>query len=143
MFYSLKKILYRFQYAKYVGQLPFYMIREFTIKESYTPEEVNYAISTHGFNKRYSPIGYAMFCTPEQNEIASTAFRPCPSHAEIRRKIAADYFNNNADFNLHKLMQCSFFKAVWMGRQENPAVDEYWRYIVELEDAEEEELDRL
>ena len=103
MYYFFKKILYRFQYAKYVGQLPFYMIREFSIQENYTAEEVDFTIIAHGFNKRFSPIGYAMFCTPEQSEAASIEFRPCPSHAEIRSTIASRYFNRNANFNLHRL----------------------------------------
>jgi len=42
------------------------------------------------------------------------------------------------------LMQRSLFKASWGdGRQKNPAIDEYWRYIFELEEAEKKELDAL
>jgi len=149
MYYFLKKFLYRFQYGKYIKQLPFYMVREFTVKENYAPDEVNYAIETHGFNKRFSPIAYAMFCTAEQYEKASMAFLPCPSYAQIRTKIAALYFNNNVTFDLYQLMQNSTFKTIWGSNRSSSsrdAVQEYWRYMAELkkiEETEEREGDTL
>ncbi|WP_041598468.1 DUF6559 family protein [Hahella chejuensis] len=119
------KVLYRFQYAKYARQLPFYLIRHFGVKANYSPGQVDEMISKYGLNVRFSPIGYALFCKPEVYLNLAKTYQPCPNREQIRSKVADMYFRGDIGYSLYELMQVSLFKSDW----KNPGYSsssEYW-----------------
>jgi len=125
----LRNLLYEFQYFKYVRHMPFYLVRHFGKKSHYKTKNVDYVVSKYGFNKRYSPIGYAISCQEHMYESAAKTFQPCPTLKQIRRRVGSKYFNDNEDFDFYDLMLTSAFKASSGGESGISANKEYWEYM--------------
>ena len=72
---ALRQLFYRFQYARYVRQLPFYLIRHYGVRKAYKPKAVDEVIKRYGFNRRFSPIAYALLCKAGDFSKASNSTR--------------------------------------------------------------------
>jgi len=109
------------------------MMRTYGKKRFYKPKHVDRVIKKYRFNKRYSPIAYALFSSPSSFKSNSERFEPCPTYDEIRQKVAKKYFKGNSGFGFHALMRVSMFKASSNGRSIT-ANDEYWAMMSEFDE---------
>jgi len=121
---------------KFVRQLPFYMMRTYGKKKLYKPKHIDKVIQKYRFNKRFSPIAYALLSSPSNFENSAKKFQPCPTYSEIREKVAKKYFEGNVDFGFYTLMRVSMFKASGTagGGNAYSANDEYWAMMSEFDD---------
>lgn len=132
----LRSLLYKLQFAKYARQLPFYMVRHFGIRERYLLKEINHCLNIYGFNKRFSPIAFALFCNKDDFDKLSADFQPCPTREQIRKLVAKKYFDGKTDFDLYLLMKISQFKVEWVVSDESgipSANNEYLRYMAKFD----------
>ena len=132
---TLRYFLYELQYAKFTRCLPFYLVRHNGIGEFYIPYAVDQAITIYGFNRRFSPIGYALLCQPEDFIDASERYHPCPTREYLRQRIARSYFRGNTTFGIYELMKMSLYKTDWSDWDETGSSinEEYWGYMGEFE----------
>lgn len=132
---NLRYLFYELQYCKYVRCLPFFVVRHNGPREFYSPFNVDQAIRMYAFNRRFSPIGYALLCNSQEFKDASEAYQPSPTREYIRQRIAKMYFGADTGFSIYDLMKMSLYKSDWSGLEETgfSVNEEYWGYIGEFE----------
>jgi len=128
-----RRIFYEFQYAKYVRQLPFYLMRHFGKRDHYKTKDIDFILKKYSFGVRFSPIAYALLGKPEEFEKASLHYAPHPSREHILGKVVSRYYKGGEQVNLYTLMQRSMFKSCEGGDSGPSASKEYWAQMAKFD----------
>lgn len=127
-----KKLFYELQYSKYARSLPFFVVRHNGIRKTYTTNQIDHAITKYRFNRRFSPIAYATLGKEKHYLKSSKDYAPHPSWEYIKSRISSKYFKGE-EFGLLELMHLSLYKFS-SGAELFVDPNEYWEYIVEIEE---------